>query len=100
MVKVFASTNATIVQLAHELLQQNEIGCTMRDANLVPGAGERPELWVLDPRQEAAARELLRAFRDDPDPRPAGPPWACPTCAEQSEPQLPQCWNCGTLQPA
>ena len=85
MVKVFASTPTAIVQLAHEVLVQAEIGCVMRGENLGPGAGERPELRILNARQEAAAWELVKALEAEDDPRGAEPDWLCVKCGESVE---------------
>ena len=50
-----------------------------------------PEVWIIDPRQENQARELLRLLRHTKQRR-----WHC-TCGELVEGGFEQCWNCGAM---
>lgn len=105
MIKVFASPTLAVVKLAHDVLVQNEIGCTIRNERLGGAVGELPwtevwpELWVLDERQADRARELMAAFEGEQDPLDEDPPWTCERCGEQVDAPFTDCWNCGSQRP-
>lgn len=105
MVKVFASPNAAVVNMARDILVQHEIGCTIRNERVAGAAGEVPwtevwpELWVADERQADAARALLEPFEGDLDPLRAPPSWTCAVCGESVEGQFTDCWACGAERP-
>jgi len=52
-----------------------------------------PEVWILEARHEARAREILAAFE-----RPSAPasPKTCGTCGEHNPSEFELCWKCST----
>lgn len=55
-----------------------------------------PTLWVREADAERALA-LLESVRADADASAA--PWRCPKCGEDGEPELGECWSCGTPRP-
>lgn len=84
-------------QLLKDFLAGYHIRVLVQGEYLSGAAGELPviqfpQLWVLEERDYARARELIALFFErDAD----GEPWQCPTCGERMEPQFQVCWNCG-----
>jgi len=52
------------------------------------------ELTLLDPEQEAQARESTREFFSSDKNQYAA--WVCEKCGEVLEPQFTDCWRCGS----
>lgn len=73
------------------------IDCEVRNTTLSGALGEipflecAPQIWLINPLDEARALELVRQLRTPP----AGPAWTCASCGETLEPQFSHCWNCG-----
>lgn len=84
-------------QLLKDFLAGYHIRVLVQGEYLSGAAGELPviqfpQLWVLEERDYARARELIALFFErDAD----GEPWQCPKCGERMEPQFQVCWNCG-----
>lgn len=51
-----------------------------------------PELWVIDDRDEARARQLIEAAINRPE---TGKTWQCLGCGETCADQFTDCWQCG-----
>ena len=80
------------------ILEQRGIQCVLKNEYLGGGIGELPinecwpEIWVIDPRDEKLAKELISNHR-----QPAhGESWTCQHCGERLEPQFTDCWRCQT----
>ncbi|MCK6552690.1 DUF2007 domain-containing protein [Myxococcota bacterium] len=56
-----------------------------------------PTLWVRDDDAERALA-LIEAVGAAPAGGDAGP-WRCAKCGEEVEPELGECWSCGTARP-
>ena len=84
-----------------DTLRAAGIRCEVRNTVLSGALGEipflecAPQVWLLDDADEARAREILRQLREPP----AGTPWRCAGCGEESEPQFGTCWKCGATRP-
>ncbi len=85
-----------------DTLRAAGIRCEVRNTTLSGAMGEipflecAPQLWLVDPRDEARAVEVLEQLR-----RPmGGAHWRCTECGEESEPQFGTCWKCGAVRPA
>lgn len=100
MRRLARAPNVAIAALWVELLQQAGIDACLNRYYLGAGAGElppdqcEPEVWLVDPAQEAAAQAALDAIRRAPQRR-----WAC-ACGELVEGGFGSCWACGRLAPA
>lgn len=103
MRRVYGSFDLLAVHHARNVLETAGIRAVVRNEFLSSAAGELPltdcqiELWVLADGDVAPAEALLRF-----DAPPAAAPrsaWRCARCAEESEPQFTQCWNCGDVRP-
>lgn len=51
-----------------------------------------PEIWVMEPAQEARAREVLAEFERAPA---SSAPSKCPGCGESNPAGFEICWQCG-----
>jgi hypothetical protein len=98
MKRVFSSeTLAEVVHYQH-VLEQNGIGCTIKNEQLSGALGEvpflecLPELWVLRDQDLEAAERLLTELRR---PVSGGKPWRCRHCKEDNDAAFAACWNCG-----
>ncbi len=60
----------------------------------IPFTHTYPEIWIMEPAQEARAREILAEFERDPAP---SVPMRCVNCGETNPPGFEICWQCGQL---
>jgi len=99
MKKIYTCENNLSMNHIKNVLENNGIGCLIRNESLGSTAGELPpivawpELWLKDLSQESAALKLIHEIT-------TGPPevnvdWECEQCGEQIEGQFQLCWNCG-----
>jgi hypothetical protein len=101
---VFDHIDFTAVGHVRGLLEAEGIPCEIRNEGGSGAAGELPftqvypELWILDNRDEARARAIIRDFRESATP--PGPDWTCPRCHEGVDGIFSECWNCGEPAPA
>jgi hypothetical protein len=85
------------------VLSDAGIRCLVKNKHLMGGVGDIPaletwpEIWVLDERDEIAAKALIEALAQpaSSDARP----WACPTCGERIDAQFTECWSCAAPSP-
>ena len=63
----------------------------------IPFTHAYPEIWIMEPAQEARAREVLREFERAPV---ASAPSQCASCGESNPPGFEICWHCGKSLPA
>ena len=101
MIRLAQAPNLAIATLWADVLGSAGFGVSVQRAFASSLAGEippdqaLPELWLADPAQLAAARQLLHALQHPPERR-----WACPGCGEVIDGPFDQCWQCGTSAPA
>jgi hypothetical protein len=102
MIRLMCAPNPVIGQHWVNLLTVAGIPCELHNRYLNGALGEipadqcRPELWLVDERDEALARKLIEAASSGP---PAGAtPWRCRRCGETLEAQFTVCWQCGTAR--
>ncbi len=89
----------TVVEAAHvrNVLESAGIAAELKNDRLWSALGEIPvieawpQVWVLDERDAARAKQVLR----DVERGPAVPSWTCPACGEWLEGQFTACWHCG-----
>jgi hypothetical protein len=101
--KVYEALDHLMVGHIKNLLENEGIGCIIRNEYLGSAAGEIPpsecwlEIWVENDLQYDDAEKLIKiALSDD---YPSGPEWICPNCGEENENQFFECWNCGKEKP-
>jgi len=98
---VFEHIDFTIVGHLRGLLEGEGIRTEIRNEGGSGAAGELPftqvypELWILENRDEARARSIIREFRESVAAAP-GPEWICPSCHESVDGHFSECWNCGS----
>ena len=56
-----------------------------------------PEIWIMEPAQEARAREIVAEFERPPV---AAPPTRCAGCGEMNPAGFEICWQCGMPLPS
>jgi Putative prokaryotic signal transducing protein len=97
-------TSDSLLEIAHlrNLLQIAGVDCVVRNERLSSISGEIPfvecwpELWVCRSGDALRARGIIDLALETPA---AGPPWTCPDCGEQIEPQFAECWQCAARHP-
>ena len=98
------ATAESLAEIGHlrNVLEQNGIGCTIKNEQLSGALGEvpflecLPELWVLNDRDLKRAETMLGELRKEAT---GGHPWRCPGCGEDNEAQFAVCWKCGNDSP-
>lgn len=94
------ATAESLAEIGHlrNVLEQNGIGCTVKNEQLSGALGEvpflecLPELWVLRDSDAGRAERLIAELRQE---AATGDNWRCPQCKEENEAQFAACWNCG-----
>ena len=94
------ATAESLAEIGHlrNVLEQNGIGCTVKNEQLSGALGEvpflecLPELWVLRVADLERAERLIAELRHE---AVSGDSWRCSHCNEENEGQFAACWNCG-----
>ena len=99
MLKLFVSPLLMEVESLKEILEQEEITCTVKNqqgsslAGEVPFAEVFPELWVVNNDDFPQAQEILESLSQG---QPAEVnAWTCKQCGETHEKDFTTCWKCG-----
>jgi len=101
MKKVYTNENRLIVFNMKNVLQDAGIQSVVENEFSSGGVGDLspfetwPELWVVQDRDEARARQVLQQVIDA-----SGDDWFCPKCGERNPASFQICWNCGAARPA
>ncbi len=99
---LYSSLKLLEIHHLKNLLEAEGIRCQIRNELLSRLAGEipftecAPELWLLDERDLARARQIVTDFDRGPA---TGPAWLCLNCGETLEGQFSACWHCGAPRP-
>ena len=102
MKRVYVTADPVQCGWLESILQGAGIECLVRNRYLGGAIGELPlneawpELWVVETRDEVAAKRLIDEALA---PREAREPWRCQQCGETLEGQFLQCWQCGAAPP-
>jgi hypothetical protein len=100
MQRIYSAPDSTLVHLAKHVLENEGIECVVTGEHLASAAGGVApvdawlELWVVNPYQAEAARDLVERMRRAEGTREAER-WLCPDCIEWREGQFSHCWKCG-----
>ena len=97
-VLAYRAANALEAHLVKHLLESNDIPTEVSGEYLAGGVGELPvEVLQVEvrtkPEYVAAARQLIRQHQEQGPSEE--PPWICPFCGEENDPQFEICWHCG-----
>lgn len=98
MIKVFEDFDFSRVGQLQSLLESHGIRTFLKNQFGFGGTGELPfvetvpQLYVLEEKDLARARELLRLEAEEIEP---GVAWACADCGAEVEGNFSQCWKCG-----
>jgi hypothetical protein len=99
MLRLTQAPNIAIAALWADALTRAGFDARVNRYFLGAAAGELPpdqclpEIWLVDPAQEAAARQALDALQSVPQRR-----WYC-SCGELVEGGFDSCWQCGRPMP-
>jgi len=99
MIKVFEDFNFSRVGQIQSLLESQGIRTFLRNEYGSSVVGELPfvevvpQLYVLEQKDAARARELIRMEEAAVS---TGSDWICPECGAEVEGTFSCCWNCGT----
>ncbi len=96
----FKAPNLAIANMWASELERAGIRCSIQRQFLSGVSGEiptdqcLPEVWILNPADEARAQAVFDALSQIPQRR-----WRC-VCGELVEGGFEQCWNCSAMMPA
>lgn len=99
MLKIYVSNNLIEVETRKEILEQEDIPCTVKNqqgsslAGEVPFAEVFPELWVINNDDYPRAQEILEHWSDASCENISE--WTCVGCGEQHTGEFTTCWKCG-----
>lgn len=97
MKRVLDASSLPEAQLALDYLASRGIRARLFNTHAASAIGELPvdagcaQVWVVDARDEARAREVLAELRATP----LGPARVCAGCREENPPAFDLCWSCG-----
>ncbi len=100
--RVFIDSDIHRARLIAEALRQAGIANYVRNEFLSGALGDLPpqevwpEVWIIDDRDDAAARRIVADLTVDVR---GGSVWRC-TCGEALEAQFTHCWHCGAAAPS
>ena len=98
MKRFYSAADLQQAHLLASLLREAGISCHVFNEHLQGGVGEIPftqawpELWLVNPADEARARAIVAAFEQ---PQPDEPARRCPGCGEENPANFETCWRCG-----
>jgi hypothetical protein len=98
MKRVFVSDSLAETGHLKTMLEQQGIGCFVKNEQLLGAMGDvpflecAPEIWVYNDAEAAAARSIID---DLTAPGETHDPWRCQACGENNEGQYAACWQCG-----
>ncbi|MEX0772197.1 MAG: DUF2007 domain-containing protein [Balneolales bacterium] len=100
MLNVYSSPVSMMAYHVKNLLEQNDIECTIKGEQLTSAiGGVAPidawiEVWILDDDQANEAKKIVDAVIADQ--AASAEKWKCPECGEEIEGNFSECWKCGT----
>ena len=101
MKRLSSSVNIAEVGLLKSILEEEGIGCAIRNEQLAMASGGvpftdcYPELWVLNDEDFGKAQELLARWKNQDGQQLEL--WTCPRCGEENEGQFGSCWQCSYM---
>lgn len=98
MKKLYVSQSLIDVESRKELLDQEEIPCTIKNQRSAMLGGEVPfvevfpELWVLQDEDFEKAQTLLQDWENAKPVETTS--WTCGSCGEVHQKEFTTCWKC------
>ena len=98
MKKLYVSQSLVDVESRKELLDEEEIPCTIKNQRSAMLGGEVPfvevfpELWVLQDKDFERAQNLLKDWGEAPPLDNTA--WTCVSCGEVHQKEFTTCWKC------
>lgn len=99
MFRVYAAANLQDAHLLLGLLAATGIDARVLNASAygalgeIPLASTYPEIWIVNARDLARAREVIATFERPPS---AARSIGCASCGEDNPAGFEICWNCGS----
>ena len=102
MLAIYEAADRIEARILIDMLETHRIKTFMQGDYLAGAAGDLPtiqfpSIWVLDDRDAASAKSLIKKYFEQSDQ--SGPDWRCVACGEQLESSFQQCWQCGEFRP-
>jgi hypothetical protein len=100
MKRVYSDESLANVGHVKTLLEQQGIGCFLKNEQLSGALGELPfleclpEVWVYSDAESDQAEAIIQDLMAAPLDKAES--WRCRNCGETNEGQYAACWNCGT----
>lgn len=100
MRRLYSGANLQDAYLVLHLLERAGIEARVFNQHAQGGMGELPfthvypEVWVVDPRDETSARQIVADYERLPA---ATGTFACPACGEPNPQSFELCWRCGVM---
>ena len=97
MKRIFQASSLPDAHLLAGLLARAGIDVHVFNENAHGATGEipfthaYPEIWIIDDRDESAARAIIEEFEK---PAPQGEDRICPHCHEKNPADFAICWSC------
>ncbi|MCH2157554.1 MAG: DUF2007 domain-containing protein [Oleiphilaceae bacterium] len=101
MIRIFSHDNSMVVHNIKNILENNGIGCELKNvfggsaAGEVPPIEVWPEIWVDELQTDKAAELIEEAMHGANDKTH----WRCPDCTEENPPAFEICWSCEAEKP-
>ena len=101
MKRVYSEHSPLFIYHLKDLLEEKGIAAIIKNEFLGGGAGELPptevwpELWVVENRDDDAAKKIVLNFIEST--KSLSRDWVCAVCGENVEGQFKVCWNCGSV---
>jgi len=102
-VLAYRAANALEAHLIKHVLEARDIPAEIVGEGLAGAIGELPvdvlqvEVRTL-PEFADQARSVIENYQRD-EPESEGPPWQCPFCGEENDPNFEICWRCEKERP-
>lgn len=97
MRNVFTAATMTDAAIVRNLLVQHGIDCQLVEKIISRYGSGNTEVWILDDRQEAQARRLIREVFSGPV---RDEEWRCGKCKESNPGTFESCWACSAQRRA
>lgn len=102
MKQVYVSSDYFKANQIKSLLEDACIPCFLKNEYLQGAIGEvpphevSPEIWLINPKDEVRAKEIISNFEYSIMRAESSVSWHCLNCGESNESQFMLCWKCQT----
>ncbi len=101
MIHLKSGVGPFVIQQYYDALQEQGIGCVLRNQFISGAAGElpvqdtEPELWLLDAKDASQAESVWQSLQVNS----LATPWVCQACQEPQDAEFNVCWQCQQPRP-